>query len=123
MEDKEVYEEDNEEFEEGAEFIEPDDGERLSCVFQEVLIAPKRNSNLQRHCLFKTRCTVSGKVCNVIIDNGSRENFVSKKLVTALNLKVEAHPSPYKIGWVKKTEAQMKFRPFPFQLEVATRTK
>lgn len=38
----------------------------------------------------------------MIIDNESSENFVAKKLVTALNLKVEPHPNLYKIGWVKK---------------------
>ena len=37
-----------------------------------------------------------------IIDSGSSENFVARKLVTALNLKTDPHPDPYKIGWVKK---------------------
>ncbi|XP_023873831.1 uncharacterized protein LOC111986436 [Quercus suber] len=33
---------------------------------------------------------------------GSVENIASKSLVTKLGLKIEKHPSPYKIGWVKK---------------------
>ena len=41
-------------------------------------------------------------MCNVIIDNGSSENVVSKALVKALNLKTEKHPSLYKIAWIKK---------------------
>ncbi|KAA0048718.1 zf-CCHC domain-containing protein/Asp_protease_2 domain-containing protein [Cucumis melo var. makuwa] len=81
------------------EVLEPDEGERLSCVLQRVLIAPKSDtSHQQRHSLFKTRFTIKSKVCNVIIDSGSSENFVSKKLVTALKLKTEPHSSPYKKG-------------------------
>ncbi|KAA0033032.1 eIF-2-alpha kinase GCN2 isoform X5 [Cucumis melo var. makuwa] len=41
---------------------------------------------------------VDRKPIFVIIDSGSRENFVAKKLVTTLNLKAEPHPNP----WVKK---------------------
>ncbi|TYK26684.1 hypothetical protein E5676_scaffold313G003430 [Cucumis melo var. makuwa] len=87
--------------EEETELIEANDGDRISCVIQIVLIAPKEETNPQRHCLFKTKCTINGKVCDVIIDNGSNESFVAKKLVTTLNLKVETHPNPYQIGWVK----------------------
>ncbi|KAA0047078.1 reverse transcriptase [Cucumis melo var. makuwa] len=94
--------ESSEELEEEAKLIEADDGHRVSCVIQRVLLAPKEETNPQCHSLFKTRCTINGKVCDVIIDNGSSENFVAKKLVTALNLKAEPHPNPYKIGWVKK---------------------
>ena len=94
--------EDSIEAEEETELIEADDGERVSCVIQRLLITPKEEKNLQRHCLFKTRCTINGRVCDVIIDSGSSENFVAKKLVTVLNLKAEAHPNPYKIGWVRK---------------------
>ena len=39
----------------------------------------------------------------MIIDSGSSENLVSKALVKALNLKIEKHPSPYKIVWIKNT--------------------
>ena len=38
----------------------------------------------------------------MIIDSGSVENIASKSLVSKLGLKTEKHPSPYKIGWIKK---------------------
>ncbi|KAA0059834.1 uncharacterized protein E6C27_scaffold108G001170 [Cucumis melo var. makuwa] len=94
--------EDDKEEEEEAEFIEADDGDRISYVIQRVLIAPKEETNPQRHSLFKTRCTINRRVCDVIIDSGSSENFVARKLVTILNLKTNPYPNPYKIGWVRK---------------------
>ena len=38
----------------------------------------------------------------MIINSGSEENLVSKSLVTKLGRKKKKHPSPYKIGWIKK---------------------
>ncbi|TYK30863.1 transposon Ty3-I Gag-Pol polyprotein isoform X1 [Cucumis melo var. makuwa] len=66
----------DEEEEEETELIEADDGDRISCIVQRVLITPKEETNPQHHSLFKTRCTINGKVY--------------------------PHPDPYKIGWVKK---------------------
>lgn len=40
-------------------------------------------------------------VCEVIIDNGSSENIVSKAMVAKLSLQIEKHLSPYKISWIK----------------------
>lgn len=42
------------------------------------------------------------KVCEVIVDSGSWENVVSKKLVKAISLSIEHYPKPYKVGWIKK---------------------
>ena len=41
-------------------------------------------------------------LCDVIIDNGSCENFVSKVMVKALNLPTVKHTNLYKFGWIKK---------------------
>ena len=38
----------------------------------------------------------------MIIDYDNSENVVSKALVKTLNLKIEKHPSWYKIAWIKK---------------------
>ena len=53
--------EDSKEAEEETALIEADDGERVSCVIQRVLITPNEENNPQRHCLFKTRCTINGR--------------------------------------------------------------
>ncbi|PKI65306.1 hypothetical protein CRG98_014270 [Punica granatum] len=55
-----------------------------------------------RHNIFHTRCTSHGKVCTVIIDSGSCENVISTTMVEKLHLKVEPHPDPYKLSWLKK---------------------
>lgn len=57
----------------------------------------------QRHAIFRTRCTVNGKVCYLLIDGCCTENIISKHLIQALNLMVTKHLYPYKISWIKKS--------------------
>ena len=66
--------------------------------------------NASKELPFKTRCTIQVKVCQVIIDSGSSENLVSKKLVSVLKVKTEPHPNPYKVSWIKKGEKLMSMR-------------
>nr|GEU82760.1 hypothetical protein [Tanacetum cinerariifolium] len=42
------------------------------------------------------------KICSIIIDGGSCENFVSKALVKAFKLPTKPHPSSYQTWWIKK---------------------
>lgn len=107
--------EDNEEL----AYLQPDDGDQLSCVLQQVLLTPKSESHPQRHSLFRTRCTINGRVCQIIIDSGSSKNIVSKKLVTALNLKAKAHPIRIGLAGSKKGEKQW----LKTKLETLTNTK
>ena len=61
LEEDEDYVEEQEEDLSQEEVLEPDDGERLSCVLQRVLITPKSDtSDQQRHS------TIQGKVCSMI---------------------------------------------------------
>lgn len=94
---------------EDVNYLEADEGAQLSCVVQRLLLAHKTEQQPQRHTLFKTKCTVNGKICSVIFDSGSSMNIVSKKLVTALNLITEPHPSPYRVSWIKKGVAQFSY--------------
>ena len=81
-----------------------DEGELLSrsLVVQRLLLTPKREEPSQQHNIFRTRCTVNKRVCDIIIDSGSSENIVSKVMVTKLGLQTRKHPAPYKIGWIKR---------------------
>ena len=73
-----------EEFEEASERLSPtvldgDDGTLLLCILERLLLAEPCIT--QRNSIFQTRRTVKQLVCEMIIDNGSYENFVSKAMV------------------------------------------
>ena len=82
------------------EFQEDEEGMPLgrSFVIQRWLLTPRVEYGDQRNEIFRARCTISKRVCDLIIDSGSVKNIASKSLVTKLGLKTEKHPSPYKIG-------------------------
>lgn len=72
----------------------------------EELVGATRDSSesplsIQRISTFSTGCTITFKVCDVIIDSGSSENVVSSfgKDLTITN---NPYPHPYKIWLGKK---------------------
>ncbi|KAI0520337.1 hypothetical protein KFK09_007809 [Dendrobium nobile] len=88
--------------EEDTEDVRADDGDPLICILEKLLLAPRQASNSQRHAIFRTRCTLNGKVCDLLIDSGCTENVISRAVVQSLQLKTSQNPNPYKISWVKK---------------------
>ena len=82
-----------EEVEEGS-----DEGELL--VIRRALSGIASHEDMeQSECIFHTRCTVSGKVCSLIINGGSCANVASKTMVDKLKTPVTPHPNPYTIQW------------------------
>ncbi|GJY57309.1 putative nucleotidyltransferase, ribonuclease H [Tanacetum coccineum] len=107
---EEPIEEEYQEFDSPPIFDEPleqedviygDTGELL--VIRRALVADSTEDSVWlRHNIFHTWCTSHGKVCDVIIDNRSCENVVSKTMVKKLSLKTEKHPRSYKLLWLQK---------------------
>ncbi|PKU84124.1 RNA-directed DNA polymerase [Dendrobium catenatum] len=85
-----------------VEDITADEGEAVVCILERLLLAPRQPTASQRNAIFRTRCTINGKVCELLIDNGCTENVVSRGLVQSLQLKTTKNPLPYKISWVKR---------------------
>lgn len=56
----------------------------------------------QRKKMFKMKCKMQGKCCNLIVDGGIMENLVSIEVKRNLNLKCEPHLNPYRVSWLKK---------------------
>lgn len=42
-------------------YVEPNDGDQLSCVLQRVLLTPKSDSHSQRHALFRINAQSMGE--------------------------------------------------------------
>jgi hypothetical protein len=73
-------------------------------MVRRVCFTPRKteDENDQRHNLFHSRCTIRGKVCQLVIDSGSCENIVAEEVVNKLALETEKHPNPYRLEWLKK---------------------
>ncbi|KAJ7979122.1 Transposon Ty3-I Gag-Pol polyprotein [Quillaja saponaria] len=76
--------------------------EKYVYVVRRLLYTPREEEPSRRRNIFKSFCTIGGKVCKVIVDNNSGENIVAKQLVDHMKLLTETHPQPYSIGWIKK---------------------
>ena len=70
-------------------------------MVKKLMLTPKQEENTQRHQLFRTRCTINKKLFELIIDSGSCENIISRKVVRLLKLLIEKQPNPYSTEWIK----------------------
>jgi len=79
---------------EGEEVLaQSDEGEML--VIRRTLNVQRSTEDDQRENIFHSRCTVQGKVCSLIIDNGSYSNVASTTLIEKLSLQTSVYPHLY----------------------------
>jgi hypothetical protein len=62
---------------------------------------PEIENPMQSNSLFRTNCKNKDRVCKVIIDSGSTDNFVSTEMEDKLELETNAHLKPYKVSWLQ----------------------
>ncbi|XP_048133303.1 disease resistance protein L6-like [Rhodamnia argentea] len=91
------------------ENADPDKEEIIYADSSELLVVKRilnafvaEDESWLRHNIFHVKCTNGGKVCSIIIDGESFENVVSTTMVAKLGLKIEDHPQPYKLTWLRK---------------------
>lgn len=84
---------------EETEELEADEG--LMLMVRRTCLTPKVSGEApQRKNLLSSSCTINGKVCTFIIDSGSSENVIAESAVPKLDLVIEPHLYPYKLGWL-----------------------
>jgi hypothetical protein len=73
-------------------------------MMRKVFLTPEKEAEnpVQRNKLFWTSCKTKDRVCKVIMDSGSTDNFVTTEMVEKLELKTIVHPSPYRVLWLQK---------------------
>ncbi|KAI0507969.1 hypothetical protein KFK09_014099 [Dendrobium nobile] len=82
--------------------LEGDEGEPLLVIRQVLTAQKEKGDKWLRRNIFRTTCTVEGKICTLMIDSGSSGNFVSQHMVEKLKLKTKPLVKSYKISWFKE---------------------
>lgn len=88
---KEIIEQKEDDFDEQYDEEDPpDEGQRLTYLIHRSFYIPHGENVTERENL-SGRGTINGKLCDIIIDNGSTDNLISLKAVQQLGLKVEKY--------------------------------
>ena len=90
-----------------SDFLE-EHGDPVACVVQKLLCNQKIPGITQRHQIFYSKCSVKDEVCNLIVDNVSCENIVSRTLV--VHWKLETITSPSLHHWVDQERPCIKVK-------------
>lgn len=76
--------------------LESEMGENL--MIRKVFIRqPNQSEPKQRRALFRVRCKIQGKFCNVIVDSGSTYNIILEEATKKLKLTKVPHANPYMV--------------------------
>ena len=102
--EQEIYDSQEEE-EEETSVVHPTMGDqRHLLVLRRSCLTPRRNDDQWlRTNIFRSSCTINGRVCRFVIDLGSCRNVISDDAVTKLGLLRENHPTPYTLGWLNNS--------------------
>ncbi|CAA7034520.1 unnamed protein product [Microthlaspi erraticum] len=79
------------------------DTSRVLVLHRNCLLPQTNQESWLRTNLFRSTCTINGKVCRFMIDSGSCTNIISENAVRKLALTIEPHPSPYNLAWLNAT--------------------
>lgn len=101
----------------------PDEGHRMSSIIHRSFHVPHNEMDIQRNNLFKTRGTIKGRVCEIIIDNGSTDNLISWKAFKKLGSQVEDHPRPYSVSWIHSGNSVTVNKSYKVPLSIGRRLK
>lgn len=75
-------------------------------VLQRSCTVPRRqDTQWLRTNIFKSTCTIRGRVCTFIIDSGSSKNIIADDAINKLGLVREQHPAPYTLGWISENSS------------------
>ncbi|CAA7027706.1 unnamed protein product [Microthlaspi erraticum] len=79
-----------------GDVIEGDTGpaSRLLVVRRSCLAPRAESESWLRTNLFRTTCTIKGKICKLIVDSGSCTNVLSEEAATKLGIQMTPHPRP-----------------------------
>ncbi|XP_020872641.1 uncharacterized protein LOC110226211 [Arabidopsis lyrata subsp. lyrata] len=66
------------------------------------LTPQQREEHWLRTNIFRSTCTVKGRVCTFVIDSGSCRNIIAEEAARKLGLPFEAHPTAYSITWLQE---------------------
>ena len=75
-------------------------------VLQCSCTVPRRqDTQWLRTNIFKSTCTIRGRMCTFIIDSWSSKNIIADDAVNKLGLVREQHPAPYTLGWISENSS------------------
>ena len=105
IDEQEVYDSQDEVDQTDEDAVQPTTGDhgRLLVLRRACLAPQKSDGKWLRTNIFRSTCTMKGRICSFVIDSGSCRNVISEEAVDKLGITREKHPSPYNLGWLNDT--------------------